>query len=87
MFEELVLDLYEEVDRRETEAIWATSNLNTDSPGVPFLPTNPHLSATRNQVFYFSFKTFYGLITIFLGFENRVGKNWHVLVKQNFVDF
>uniref|UniRef100_A0A182N9G0 Arf-GAP domain-containing protein n=1 Tax=Anopheles dirus TaxID=7168 RepID=A0A182N9G0_9DIPT len=49
MFEELVKDLYEEVDRRETEAIWATSALNPDTGGVPFLPTNPHLSATRNQ--------------------------------------
>uniref|UniRef100_A0A182QWG5 Arf-GAP domain-containing protein n=1 Tax=Anopheles farauti TaxID=69004 RepID=A0A182QWG5_9DIPT len=49
MFEELVKDLYDEVDRRETEAIWATSALNPDTGGVPFLPTNPHLSATRNQ--------------------------------------
>uniref|UniRef100_A0A182WWC8 Arf-GAP domain-containing protein n=1 Tax=Anopheles quadriannulatus TaxID=34691 RepID=A0A182WWC8_ANOQN len=49
MFEELVMDLYDEVDRRETEAIWATSTLNPDSGAVPFLPTNPHLSATRNQ--------------------------------------
>uniref|UniRef100_A0A182WBD1 Arf-GAP domain-containing protein n=1 Tax=Anopheles minimus TaxID=112268 RepID=A0A182WBD1_9DIPT len=49
MFEELVMDLYDEVDRRETEAIWATSALNPDSGAVPFLPTNPHLSATRNQ--------------------------------------
>lgn len=50
MFEELVMDLYEEVDRRETEAIWATSALNPEIGAVPFLPTNPHLSATRNQV-------------------------------------
>ncbi|XP_058125048.1 ARF GTPase-activating protein Git [Anopheles ziemanni] len=49
MFEELVMDLYDEVDRRETEAIWATSALNPESGAVPFLPTNPHLSATRNQ--------------------------------------
>ncbi|XP_053672601.1 ARF GTPase-activating protein Git [Anopheles nili] len=49
MFEELVMDLYDEVDRRETEAIWATSALNPDSGAVPFLPANPHLSATRNQ--------------------------------------
>ncbi|XP_059619975.1 ARF GTPase-activating protein Git isoform X1 [Phlebotomus argentipes] len=49
MFEELVMDLYDEVDRRENEAIWATSSLNPDSGAVPFLPTNPHLSATRNQ--------------------------------------
>ncbi|XP_055690665.1 ARF GTPase-activating protein Git isoform X2 [Lutzomyia longipalpis] len=49
MFEELVMDLYDEVDRRENEAIWVTSSLNPDSGAVPFLPTNPHLSATRNQ--------------------------------------
>lgn len=49
MFEELVMDLYDEVDRRETEAIWSTSSLNPDTGAVPFLPTNPHLSATRNQ--------------------------------------
>ncbi|XP_035789748.1 ARF GTPase-activating protein GIT2-like [Anopheles albimanus] len=49
MFEELVMDLYDEVDRRETEAIWSTSALNPESGAVPFLPTNPHLSATRNQ--------------------------------------
>lgn len=49
MFEELVMDLYDEVDRRETEAIWATSSLNPETGAVLFLPTNPHLSATRNQ--------------------------------------
>ena len=50
MFEELVMDLYDEIDRRETEVIWATSTLNPEIGAVPFLPTNPHLSATRNQV-------------------------------------
>lgn len=73
MFEELVMDLYDEVDRRETEAskfetvqnsisygiaidfpfllytAWSTSALNPEIGAVPFLPTNPHLSATRNQ--------------------------------------
>ncbi|XP_055371137.1 ARF GTPase-activating protein Git-like [Condylostylus longicornis] len=49
MFEELVMDLYDEVDRRENEAIWVTSSLNPDSGAVPFLPANPFLSATRNQ--------------------------------------
>ncbi|GAB0096164.1 ARF GTPase-activating protein GIT2 [Sergentomyia squamirostris] len=49
MFEELMMDLYDEVDRRENEAIWVTSSLNPESGAVPFLPTNPHLSATRNQ--------------------------------------
>lgn len=49
MFEELVMDIYDEVDRRETEAIWATTSLNPETGAVLFLPTNPHLSATRNQ--------------------------------------
>ncbi|XP_031619745.1 ARF GTPase-activating protein GIT2 [Contarinia nasturtii] len=67
MFEELVMDLYDEVDRRETEAIWATSALNPEIGAVPFLPTNPHLSATRNQgrqkLARFSPNEFMGLIT------------------------
>ncbi|XP_055309853.1 ARF GTPase-activating protein Git [Sitodiplosis mosellana] len=67
MFQELVMDLYDEVDRRETEAIWATSALNPEIGAVPFLPTNPHLSATRNQgrqkLARFSPNEFMGLIT------------------------
>ncbi|XP_058838566.1 ARF GTPase-activating protein Git [Topomyia yanbarensis] len=67
MFEELVMDLYDEVDRRETEAIWSTSSLNPEIGAVPFLPTNPHLSATRNQgrqkLARFSQQEFAGLIT------------------------
>lgn len=108
MFEELVMDLYDEVDRRETEAsecycafsmdfivhflkinthftvwihvrifffffingvkiVWATSALNPEIGAVPFLPTNPHLSATRNQgrqkLARFSPNEFMGLIT------------------------
>ncbi|XP_055614098.1 ARF GTPase-activating protein Git [Uranotaenia lowii] len=67
MFEELVMDLYDEVDRRETEAIWVTSSLNPENGAVPFLPTNPHLSATRNQgrqkLARFSQQEFAGLIS------------------------
>lgn len=67
MFEELVMDLYEEVDRREVEATWATSALNPEIGAVPFLPTNPHLSATRNQgrqkLARFSQQEFAGLLT------------------------
>lgn len=67
MFEELVMDLYDEVDRRETEAIWSTSSLNPETGAVPFLPTNPHLSATRNQgrqkLARFSQQEFTGLIS------------------------
>lgn len=43
------MDLYDEIDRRETEAIWSTSALNPEIGAVPFLPVNPLLSATRNQ--------------------------------------
>lgn len=43
------MDLYDEVDRRETEAVWSTSALNPEIGAVPFLPVNPLLSATRNQ--------------------------------------
>uniref|UniRef100_A0A1A9X3Q2 Arf-GAP domain-containing protein n=1 Tax=Glossina brevipalpis TaxID=37001 RepID=A0A1A9X3Q2_9MUSC len=48
IFEELVMDLYDEVDRRENEDIWASSAFNAENV-VPFLPANPFLSATRNQ--------------------------------------
>lgn len=30
--------------------VWATSTLNAENVAVPFLPANPFLSATRNQV-------------------------------------
>lgn len=67
MFEELVMDLYDEVDRRENEAVWATSALNPDIGSVPFLPANPYLSATRNQgrqkLARFSPVEFAGLLT------------------------
>ncbi|XP_056287841.1 ARF GTPase-activating protein GIT2b isoform X2 [Pseudoliparis swirei] len=52
-FEELAMDVYDEVDRRETDAVWlATQNhstLVTDTTVVPFLPVNPDYSSTRNQ--------------------------------------
>ncbi|XP_031711400.1 ARF GTPase-activating protein GIT2-like isoform X3 [Anarrhichthys ocellatus] len=52
-FEELAMDVYDEVDRRETDAVWlATQNhstLVTDTTIVPFLPVNPEYSSTRNQ--------------------------------------
>ena len=62
VFEELTIDMYDEVDRRETDSIWNTtvegssSNLSTTSstnklPSVmiPFLPVNPDYGTTRNQ--------------------------------------
>lgn len=69
IFEELVMDIYDEVDRRENEAskykvirkllldflfklitlVWSTTVLQPESGCVPFLPSNPYLSAIRNQ--------------------------------------
>ncbi|XP_026742537.1 ARF GTPase-activating protein GIT2 [Trichoplusia ni] len=49
LFEELVMDIYDEIDRRETEAIWQTSATGLERSGVVFLPVNPALSAPRNQ--------------------------------------
>ncbi|XP_063238160.1 ARF GTPase-activating protein GIT1 isoform X2 [Bacillus rossius redtenbacheri] len=54
LFEELAMDVYDEVDRRETEAIWLSAQQPADTPGhercaVPFLPVNPEFSTTRNQ--------------------------------------
>ncbi|KAM9820675.1 ARF GTPase-activating protein GIT2-like [Neosynchiropus ocellatus] len=52
-FEELAMDVYDEVDRRETDSVClATQNhstLVTDTTVVPFLPVNPEYSSTRNQ--------------------------------------
>ncbi|XP_064620292.1 ARF GTPase-activating protein GIT1-like isoform X3 [Lineus longissimus] len=53
LFEELAMDTYDEVDRRENDAIWlSTQNHSTlvmDRQSIPFLPVNPELSSTRNQ--------------------------------------
>uniref|UniRef100_A0A3P9KYK7 G protein-coupled receptor kinase interacting ArfGAP 2a n=1 Tax=Oryzias latipes TaxID=8090 RepID=A0A3P9KYK7_ORYLA len=53
LFEELAMDVYDEVDRRETDAVWLTtqnhSTLVTETAVVPFLPVNPEYSSTRNQ--------------------------------------
>ncbi|XP_076855228.1 ARF GTPase-activating protein GIT2a isoform X5 [Brachyhypopomus gauderio] len=53
LFEELAMDVYDEVDRRETDAVWHTtqthSALANAAAFVPFLPVNPEYSSTRNQ--------------------------------------
>ncbi|CAC5356184.1 GIT2 [Mytilus coruscus] len=53
LFEELAMDVYDEVDRRENDEHWSQSHDNSavvsDRQGVPFLPLNPDFSATRNQ--------------------------------------
>ncbi|KAK0095721.1 hypothetical protein PV326_007594 [Microctonus aethiopoides] len=49
LLEELAMDVYDEVDRRETESIWLSSANMPERSTVPFLPVNPCLSSTRNQ--------------------------------------
>ncbi|XP_071444847.1 ARF GTPase-activating protein GIT2 isoform X2 [Hetaerina americana] len=58
LFEELAMDVYDEVDRRETEAAWNVMHQQQQGPGAriesvdrwaPFLPVNTELSAPRNQ--------------------------------------
>ncbi|KAG7204050.1 hypothetical protein KM043_001908 [Ampulex compressa] len=49
LLEELAMDVYDEVDRRETEAIWFSTASVPERCTVPFLPVNPQLSSTRNQ--------------------------------------
>ncbi|KAJ8679879.1 hypothetical protein QAD02_015666 [Eretmocerus hayati] len=49
LLEELASDVYDEVDRRETDAIWLASASLPDRCIVPFLPIHPQLSSTRNQ--------------------------------------
>lgn len=48
-------------------SVWSTCSPNPDVGGVPFLPTNPHLSATRNQgrqkLARFSHAEFCGLLS------------------------
>lgn len=53
IFERLVQDVYEEMDRRELNSQWSTddnSHLKTHQHIAIFLPPNPRLSATRNQL-------------------------------------
>ncbi|KAK2575459.1 hypothetical protein KPH14_011191 [Odynerus spinipes] len=49
LLEELAMDVYDEVDRREMEAIWFSTATAPERCTVPFLPVNPQLSTTRNQ--------------------------------------
>ncbi|XP_051164978.1 ARF GTPase-activating protein GIT1 isoform X1 [Leptopilina boulardi] len=49
LLEELAMDVYDEVDRRETDSIWLSVASLPDRCAVPFLPVNPRLSSTRNQ--------------------------------------
>ncbi|BFZ18839.1 hypothetical protein BsWGS_21878 [Bradybaena similaris] len=53
LFEELAMDVYDEVDRRENDAVWLSTHDHTsvlsERLTVPHLPVNPELSTTRNQ--------------------------------------
>ena len=49
VFEELAVDVYDEVDRRETDSLWSKTESSQSGVLVPFLPVNPDYSATRNQ--------------------------------------
>jgi len=53
LFEELCSDVYDEVDRRENDAVWLATQhhrkLVSDHTAVPFLPVNPSFTSTRNQ--------------------------------------
>nr|XP_012226584.1 PREDICTED: ARF GTPase-activating protein GIT1 [Linepithema humile] len=49
LLEELAMDVYDEVDRREIETIWFSTATLPEKCTVPFLPVNPQLSSTRNQ--------------------------------------
>jgi len=53
LFEELCSDVYDEVDRRENDAVWLATQshhkLVSDHTAVPFLPVNPAFTSTRNQ--------------------------------------
>eukprot|EP00096_Caligus_rogercresseyi_P012848 TRINITY_DN5514_c0_g1_i1.p1 TRINITY_DN5514_c0_g1~~TRINITY_DN5514_c0_g1_i1.p1 ORF type:complete len:725 (+),score=241.13 TRINITY_DN5514_c0_g1_i1:39-2213(+) len=50
VFEELAIDVYDEVDRRETDALWASNSSGSKAAAIiPFLPVNPDFGTTRNQ--------------------------------------
>uniref|UniRef100_A0A0K0D3D2 Arf-GAP domain-containing protein n=1 Tax=Angiostrongylus cantonensis TaxID=6313 RepID=A0A0K0D3D2_ANGCA len=55
VFEKLLQDVYDEVDRRETQAAWVAMSQGKITSGneqcvAVFLPLNPSFSATRNQL-------------------------------------
>ncbi|XP_039292599.1 ARF GTPase-activating protein GIT2 [Nilaparvata lugens] len=49
LFQDLAMDVYDEVDRRETETLWQSIPASLQLGSVPFLPVNPDLSSMRNQ--------------------------------------
>lgn len=66
-------------------AVWSTSTLNADHATVPFLPANPFLSATRNQV-SITRKTgsqFELLLNRDFDLYYRVVRSWHASIVLN----
>ncbi|OWA49955.1 ARF GTPase-activating protein GIT2 [Hypsibius exemplaris] len=52
LFESLAMDVYDEVDRQETDNIWQAGQgptITSDRHITAFLPVNPRLSAVHNQ--------------------------------------
>ena len=61
VFEELAMDVHDEVDRRETDAVWAaveSVSATKKSAILPFLPVNPdygeYLKKEMNVILAFS---------------------------------
>lgn len=94
LFEELASDVYDEVDRRECDAVWlATQNhsaLVRDTTTVPFLPVNPSFSSTRNQgrqkLALFNAKEFATLIIDILNDARRREQDSNPDLTQGFVE-
>jgi len=94
LFEELASDVYDEVDRRECDAVWlATQNhsaLVSDTTTVPFLPVNPSFSSTRNQgrqkLALFNAKEFATLIIDILNDARRREQDSNPDLTQGFVE-
>ncbi|KAL9980723.1 hypothetical protein ACROYT_G009352 [Oculina patagonica] len=94
LFEELASDVYDEVDRRECDAVWlATQNhsaLVSDTTTVPFLPVNPSFSSTRNQgrqkLALFNAKEFATLIIDILNDARRQEQGSNPDLTQGFVE-
>lgn len=48
-FEDLAMDVYDEVDRRENDTAQSSTANLSERQSVPFLPVNPEFSSPRNQ--------------------------------------
>ena len=57
VFEELSIDVYDEVDRRETDAIWnaVEGSGAKNAVIIPFLPVNPGVTTSSAFIVFFVF--------------------------------